>query len=119
MVISFLTHPKERYGRDTMLLLSSLSFITFSLSVVVAPSCPKGIEANYEGCKTQHTSEAFPEDHRGRAMWSWTADQLRQRCATEFYRLDDGSVSSRFLIEQGADLYSSITILDKECKMEG
>lgn len=55
-----------------------------------------------EKCATSYTSEAEPVDHRGRVMWSWTADQLRQRCASEFYRLDDGTMSTRFLTEQGA-----------------
>lgn len=81
---------------------SSVVVAFLSVSAMSSTTCEKLSHSNL--CKTAFTSEANPVDHRGRPMWSWTADQLRQVGATEFWRLADGTMSTRFLIERGADL---------------
>ena len=76
--------------------------------VVVEPALPPR-------CMTAaHTADADPLDHRDHEMWSWTSDQLRQRCAVDFFRLSDGTLSARCLVNQGADPYHPLA-LQREC----
>ena len=79
----------------------AITAILFIAAPIMARWCDRLVADS--NAKTFYTKEASPVDHPGRVLWSWTADQLRQRCATEFYRLDDGTMSTRFFIERGAD----------------